>query len=62
MDTSSYDRMNPDFRLLSRIKEYSDITYGKDAYGLSTAEARYILEIIEELNSEIITMRAGEDL
>lgn len=44
-----YDRMNPDFyQLLDRLEEYANIDYGADAYPLSTAEARLLLDMLFE--------------
>jgi len=43
-----YDRMNPDERLFDLLKEYSEIGYGRKPYGLSTAEAAYIVKRINK--------------
>lgn len=42
-----YDRMNPDDRLFDLLAEYVEIGYGRKPYGLSTAEAAYILNRIK---------------
>lgn len=42
-----YDRMNPDDRLFDLLDEYAKIGYGRKPYGLSTAEAAYILNRIK---------------
>jgi hypothetical protein len=42
--------MNPDINeLLQRLEDYSKVTYGKNAYGLSVAEAQSILKLIDKL-------------
>jgi hypothetical protein len=44
-----YDRMNPDINeLLKRLENYSKVTYGKNAYELSVAEAKLIVELANE--------------
>ncbi len=44
-----YDRMNPDFyQLLDRLEEYANLDHGTDAYQLSTAEARLLLDMLFE--------------
>jgi hypothetical protein len=44
-----YDRMNPEINeLLKRLEDYSKVTYGKNTYGLSTAEAKLIVELANE--------------
>lgn len=42
-----YDRMNPDERLFELLAEYAEIGYGRKPYGLSTAEAKYIVERVQ---------------
>lgn len=48
----NYDRMNPDFyQLLERLDKYAEKDYGMDAYPLSSAEARLLLDLIFEPNT-----------
>lgn len=48
----NYDRMNPDFyQLLERLDKYAERDYGMDAYPLSSAEARLLLDLIFEPNT-----------
>lgn len=50
---SNYDRMKPDGRLLSALKTYSQITYGVDAYPLSTAEATFLIREFNTLQHKM---------
>lgn len=48
----NYDRMNPDFyQLLDRLELYANKTYGAEAYHLSVAEARLLLDLVFEADN-----------
>lgn len=50
---TEYERMNPDLeQLLERLQKYSEITYGRGAYELSSKEAALLVKTIRELMNE----------
>lgn len=53
----TYDRMNPDKELLHRLRAYSKITWGAEAYAISVREAEYILDLIKDLDTEIMILK-----
>ena len=59
----NYDRMNPTLEgLAQRLREYNAITYGANAYQLSVAEAKLLVNAISYLEDRFMECVNGECL
>lgn len=48
-----YDRQNPDFyALIERLEDYAAKDYGTEAYPLSAAEAKLLLELVFDTDED----------